>query len=143
TTTVTGVQVLAAQPGIFTYVGPNGKLYGAVIRGVDGSYVTPSNLARRGETYFLVATGLGQTTPQASTNAAGTGQTVNNQVIVGIQNVGMPVVSVQYVAVGVYYVGFQIPIDATQGVDQNLAIGEVVGGQTVYDNQGALLPGVQ
>jgi hypothetical protein len=143
TTTVTGVPVAAAQPGIFTYVGPNGKSYGAVIRGIDGSYVTPSSLARRGETYYLVATGLGQTTPPASTNAAGAGQTVSNQVIVGLNNAGVPVISATYVAVGVYYVAFQIPINAAQGVDQNLAIGEVVGGQTVYDNQGALLPGVQ
>ncbi|MBV9401150.1 MAG: hypothetical protein JO062_24445 [Bryobacterales bacterium] len=143
TTTVTGVQVFAAQPGIFTYAGPNGKLYGAVIRGVDGSYVTPSNLARRGETYYLVATGLGQTTPTASTNAAGAGQTISNTLIVGVNNAGVPVTSAQYVAVGVYYIGFQIPLDAPQGVDQNLAIGEVVGLQTVYDNQGALLPGVQ
>jgi uncharacterized protein (TIGR03437 family) len=143
TTTVTGVQVFSAHPGIFTSAGPNGKTYGAVIRGVDGSYVTPSNLARRGETYYLVATGLGQTTPPAATNGTGAGQTVPNTVIVGVNNAGMPVISAQYVAIGVYYVGFQIPLNATQGVDQNLALGEVVGGQTVYDNQGALLAGVQ
>jgi len=143
TTTVTGVQVFSVQPGIFTYAGPNGKTYGQVIRGVDGSYVTPSNLVRRGETYYMVATGLGPTTPPTGTNNAGAGQTVANTVVVGLNNAGMPVVSVQYVAIGVYYVGFQIPIDAQQGNDQPLALAEIVGGQTIYDNQGALIPGVQ
>jgi uncharacterized protein (TIGR03437 family) len=143
TTTVTGVQV-ATQPGIFSYAGPNNKSYGQVIRGLDGSYVSPSNLARRGETYYMVATGLGQTTPPALTNAAGAGQSIpTSQVVVGLNNAGVPVISVQYVAIGVYYVGFQIPLNAQQGNDQNLALGAIVGGQTIYDNQSALIPGVQ
>ena len=144
TTNITGVQVFAAEPGIFTYAGPNSKLYGAVIRGLDGSYVTPSNLARRGETYFLVATGLGQTTPPAVTNATGAGQMIPiSQVVLGVNNAGVAVLSAQYVAIGVYYVGFQLPSDAPTGVDQPLALGVIVGNTTVLDGQGALLPGVQ
>ena len=75
-TTITGIQVLAVQPGIINYAGPNGKPYGFVIRALDGSYVTPSAFAHRGETYYLVVTGLGQTTPPITTNAAGTGSQV-------------------------------------------------------------------
>jgi uncharacterized protein (TIGR03437 family) len=143
TTTVSGVQVLAGQPGILTYAGPNGRAYGAVISGVDGSYVTSSNPVRRGQTYYLVATGLGQTTPPAVTNAAGTGQSIpTSALVIGVNNSGVPVLSAQYVSIGIYYVGFQIPASAsTASTDVPLALVQVVGGQNVYDGQGAFLPG--
>jgi uncharacterized protein (TIGR03437 family) len=145
-TTVTGVPVLQAQPGIFTYAGPNGKLYGAVIRALDGTYVTPSSLAHRGETYYVVATGLGQVTPPTSTNAAGTGsQTVAAPVVVGINNAGVPTNPAQYVqgSIGVYIVGFQIPQSATTGTDQPLALAIVLNGQNIFGNQVVYIPGVQ
>jgi uncharacterized protein (TIGR03437 family) len=146
TTTVQGVPVLQAQPGIFTYAGPNGKLYGAVIRALDGTYVTPSSLAHRGETYYVVATGLGQVTPATSTNAAGIGgQTVAAPVVVGINNAGVPTNPAQYVqgSIGVYIVGFQIPQAATTGTDQPLALAIVVNGNNVFGNQVVYVPGVQ
>lgn len=143
-TTVSGVPVSAAQPGIFTYAGPGNKVYGAVIRAENGSYVTPSNPARRGETLYLVVTGLGQTTPPAITNAVGIGnQNVNVPVIVGVNNQGVPVLSAQYLVgqVGAYIVGFQIPTTAATGPDQPLAIAAVVNGQAVFGNP-VLLPAV-
>lgn len=113
---------------------------------MDGSYVTPSNLAHRGETYFLVATGLGQTTPPTTTNSAGiAGENVAAQVIVGVNNAGVPVTSAQYLAgsIGVYIVGFQIPATAPTGTNQPLAIGALLStGQVVYGNP-VFLPGVQ
>ena len=78
TTIVNNVPVTQAQPGIFTYTGSNNKVYGAVIREIDGTYVTSANPARQGEKVYVVATGLGQTTPALITNSAGTGsQNVN------------------------------------------------------------------
>ena len=125
TTTVSGVQVSAAQPGIFTSTGPNGTLLGTVIR-PDGSYVSPSNFAQRGETDYLVATGLGLPTPMPKTGSTGNGQTIPlNQVLVGVNNNGMPVISVQYVpgAIGVYYIGFQLSSSALQpGPNQSLQL---------------------
>lgn len=147
-TTITGVPVAPAQPGIFTYAGPNNIQYGAVIRALDGSYVTPSNLAHRGETYYLVATGLGQTTPAIVTNSTTiTTETVNAQIIVGVNNAGVPVVSAQYLAgsIGVYIVGFQIPADAATGTNIPLAIAAIPNTgtpQVIYGNP-VYLPGVQ
>jgi uncharacterized protein (TIGR03437 family) len=145
TTTVTGIQVFTAQPGMFTWLGPNNKPYGSVISAKDGSYVTPSNLARRGEMYYMVATGLGQVTPPTLTDAAGIGnQNVNLPVIIGVDNAGVPVISAQYLpgSIGEYVVEFQIPMDAPTGTDQPLAIAVTLNGQTVFGNP-AYLPGVQ
>jgi uncharacterized protein (TIGR03437 family) len=141
TTVVPSIQVLATQPGIINYAGPNNTPYGFVIRALDGSYVTPSNPAHRGEVYYMVLTGLGETTPPITTNAAGTGTQVIplNQVIVGVNNVGVPATLAEYAQgqIGVYVIGFTIPLTAPTGTNQPLAV-EVNGqfGNSVY------LPGV-
>ena len=84
--------VFAAQPGIFTYAGPNNLPYGAVISAANGSYVTPSNLAQRGQTYYIILTGLGQTNPPLTTNSAGiAGENVVPTLIVGVNNSGVAV----------------------------------------------------
>jgi uncharacterized protein (TIGR03437 family) len=143
-TTVNGVVVFPIQPGIFTYPGPNSKLYGAVIRESDGSYVTPSSLAHRGEKYYMVVTGLGQTTPAAITNAAGTGaQAVNVPIVVGVKDLGVPVLSVRYLEryIGAYLIEFQIPVDAPLGTDQALAVAAFVNGNYIFGNS-VFLPGV-
>ena len=142
--TITGVPVLVSQPGIFTYAGPNGKPYGAVIRALDGSYVTPSSLANRGETYYIVVTGLGQTTPAASTDNAGNGQVVNAEVVAGVNNAGVGTGSATYAAglIGVYLVPFQIPLTANTGVDLPLSVA-TINGQTVTYSNSVFLPGVK
>jgi uncharacterized protein (TIGR03437 family) len=140
-TTVSGVTIFAAQPGIFNYQGANGKPYAAVIDASNGTYVTAQNPAVRGGTYYVVVTGLGLVTPATSTNSAGIpGQDVVLQVIVGLNNTGVPVLSqpAPYYGVnsiGVYYVGFTIPIDAAAGPDQPLAVAVNVNGQLVFGNQ--------
>ncbi|MCU1336220.1 MAG: hypothetical protein JWO19_1801 [Bryobacterales bacterium] len=145
-TTVTGVPVFAVQPGIFTYAGPNNKPYGAVIRALDGSYVTPSNPARRGERYYMVATGLGQGTPTIITNSAGTGsQNVNLPIVVGVSDRGVPVLSARYLvgSIGAYLVEFQIPADAPTGTDQSLALAALTNnGTTFVFGNPVFLPGV-
>jgi uncharacterized protein (TIGR03437 family) len=154
-TTTTSVTVSAAQPGIFTFAGPNNTTYGYVLD-TNNNAIGPSNLAKPGRTYFLVATGLGQTTPAAVTNEGGNGsQTIPiSQVIVGVNNAGMQVVSVTYVAIGVYYVEFQLPAAtctennqpqpcAPTGTNLPLSLGEIVNGQTVYDGEYSYLAGIQ
>jgi uncharacterized protein (TIGR03437 family) len=133
-TTVTNVPVFAAQPGIFTYVASDTKTYAVVIRAADGSYVGPTNFARRGETYYMLVTGLDETSPTVATGDAGTGtENVIFPTIVSVNNSGVPVVSSQYWegGVGVYIVGFQIPLNAPTGPAQNIAIGVTVNGSTV------------
>jgi uncharacterized protein (TIGR03437 family) len=141
TVNVAGIQVYATAPGIFITTGANGKKYGTVIRGVDGSILSPTNLARRGETYYMVVTNLGETNPPVATNAVGNGvQGIPlTQVVVGVNNAGVPVVSALYISPGVYYIGFQIPSNTPTGSDLPLAL--AVNG--VFDGQNLLLPGVQ
>jgi len=142
--TVNGVQILASQPGVFTYPGPNGIAYGAVIRALDGTYVTPSSLANRGETYYIVVTGLGQTTPLASTDNPGNGQQVNAEVIAGVNNAGVGTGIPTYAAglIGVYLVPFQIPLTAPTGLNQPLSVG-TINGQSVTFSNPSFLPGVK
>jgi uncharacterized protein (TIGR03437 family) len=136
TTTVPGVTILQAQPGIFYSVGANGTAYGAVIDS-NGNYVTATNPAKRGGNYYLVATGLGQVTPATATDSLGiNGQNVNFSVIVGVSNLGVPVFEQVYEpgAVGIYIIGFTIPLTNPAGVDQPLALAVVVNGQTIFGN---------
>ncbi len=142
TSTVTGVQILAVQPGIFAYGATSSSTgkpiaYGDLISGDDGSYVSATNPAKRGHTYYLIATGLGQVTPAASTNSVGiNGQAVAAQVIVGVDNLGVPVTTAYYQPgeIGVYVVGFTIPLTNPTGTDQPLALGLTVNGQLTFAN---------
>lgn len=124
-TTVQGVQILPVKPGIFEFVDPGlGRRYAVVTR-PDGSLVSSANPARRGEIVRVYVTGLGQTTPATGTNRVGVeGQTVATQLLVGLNNSGVRVVSAETVegSVGVYTVAFEVPGDTQTGFDRPLAI---------------------
>jgi uncharacterized protein (TIGR03437 family) len=154
TTTINGVKVFAGQPGIFSYKWSDNKNYGAVVRVKDGSYITPSNLAVTGEDYLMFVTGLGQTTPATATNSAGVGQSVALQVVVGVDDGGVPQQQARYVPglIGVYSVQFTLPkrdgvpagatILSRQGTQTiNFALAVVVNGQVIFGNP-LLLPGM-
>jgi uncharacterized protein (TIGR03437 family) len=139
TTTVPGVSILQAQPGIFYSIGSNGTDYGELIDS-NGNYVTATNPAKRGQNYYLIATGLGQTSPATATDRVGVnGESVALQVIVGVSNSGVPVFEQIYQpgAVGIYVIGFTIPttLQTTNGgIDQPLALGVIANGQTIFSN---------
>jgi len=143
TTTVNNVQVFTAQPGIQLLTG-YAKAYGVVISQRDGTFVSPVNFLRRGETYSLIVTGLGQTSPTLGTNLTGNGQSLIVPVIVGVNNVGVQVGSVQALAgqVGLYSVQFTVPINAATGPDQVLAVAAIVNGQPFFASS-VYLAGVQ
>jgi uncharacterized protein (TIGR03437 family) len=136
TTTVTGVTILQAQPGIFNSIGSNGNAYGEVIDS-NGNYVTATNPAIRGQNYYMIATGLGQVTPATTTDAVGVnGQNVALSVIVGVSGNGVPVFEAAYApgAIGLYVIGFTIPLTNPAGTDQPLALAVILNGQTVFGN---------
>jgi uncharacterized protein (TIGR03437 family) len=150
--TIAGVTVYPAQPGIFTYAGPNGTFFGWVISATDGSYLSPSNLAHAGQTYFLVATGLGQTAPTITTDAEGTGTQIipTANVVLAINNNPVTVLTAQYVqnAIGEYIVEFTIPVTLNNGspfptgTNLPITLGITASGQTIYDTSPVALPGI-
>jgi uncharacterized protein (TIGR03437 family) len=141
---VSGVTILQAQPGIFYYVGSNGTAYGQVIDST-GNYVTSLNPAKRGGNYYLVATGLGLVTPATATDRVGVnGQNVVLPVIVGVSNLGVPVFEQIYQPgeIGVYVIGFTIPLTNPAGVDQQLTLGVTLpNGQAILNT--VFIPSVQ
>jgi uncharacterized protein (TIGR03437 family) len=105
-------------PGVFTNTYGNVTI--AVAVRSDGSYVSPTNPAQRGETIYVFATGLGQTSPPAATNTQGAGQLVTGNVVTGLNNKGVPHTTVDYAPglVGVYIVGVQVPLTTLPGPGQ-------------------------
>jgi uncharacterized protein (TIGR03437 family) len=120
-TTVSNVPLTAAQPGVFEFTATNGRRYAAVLR-PDGSYVTPDNPARTGETLKLITTGLGLVNPASGTNRVGIGgQLVPLNIILGLNGAGVRVINGEYsqLGVGLYAISFEVPasgqIDAGAG----------------------------
>ena len=98
----------------------------------DGSYVSPSNPAHRGETLIVFLTGLGQTSPVLKTNDSGIpNQNVLANIAVGFNNAGAPFISAQTLVgmVGVYSVSVTVPANTAAGPSQPF-------GFIVYDASG-------
>jgi uncharacterized protein (TIGR03437 family) len=139
---VDNVQVFRAAPGVFETPAVTGqRSYAAVIR-PDGSYVTPTNPARRGEIVQAAVTGLGPTTAPAFTNKVGLGnQTATTPLVVGVNDQGVRIVSATYATgmIGVYWLAFEIPLDATPGVFRNFAVAaESPTGELVFGNSSTI-----
>lgn len=125
---IPNVTVSTYAPGIFTdgTLAANGTNY-ALAEAVrpDGSYVSASNPALRGENITFYATGLGQTVPNASTGVLGLpGEIVGGALYAGVNNQGDAVVSAIYQpnALGVYAVTIQIPATTVPGPAQPLGL---------------------
>lgn len=131
------VTMAAFSPGIYENVDSQGRRY-AIITRADGSYVTPDNPIGRGETARVYLTGLGRTNSPAFTNGlGGVGQRVTANVIVGINDSGVPTISAEYAQnlIGVYVVTFQVPADTTPGLTRNFGVGvDAGGGNTIFAN---------
>jgi uncharacterized protein (TIGR03437 family) len=140
-TTITNVAVQPYAPGIFETT-VFGAKQAVAVHAADGSYVTPSSPARRGENIIVYVTGLGQTSPPTGTNRAGTGgQNVLAPIVAGINGGGVPVVSSQLVPglIAVYSITMTIPADAPSGlINVNVIAYDAV--NNPYFAQGSLLP---
>ena len=135
------VTVLPASPGLFT-TQVSSTTSVPVLERPDGSFVSPTNPGRRGETLIAYVTGLGPTTPAIATNSLpvpGSNDTVQGTVIVGL-NVGGSVsgespisASLTQDIVGVYLVAFQVPSSAASPSNVGFSIGLLPqGSSTVY-----------
>ena len=115
----------------------------AVAQRPDGSFVSPTNTAVRGEVITFYVTGLGQTTPATATGDSGIpGQQVAAPLIVGINNGGVPVISATYVQglVGVYAVSVQIPASTATGNAQPFGLIVTDAQSNQYWMQAAFIP---
>jgi uncharacterized protein (TIGR03437 family) len=138
------IPVLPAAPGIFETLGSDGVRRAVAVR-PDGSIVTLSNPARRGETIRIYITGAGPVLPALVSGSLPTPgvpstPTAPNQVVVGLNNSGVGGVMVQAAAelIGVYEVTFQVPNDPTLvGTNNILAVGVTAeGNPTQYQQPG-------
>ena len=125
------VNLLPASPGVFEtstmLTLPNGSPspMGIFLR-PDGTFVTPANPARKGDTIIAYVTGLGTGDTSVGTNALPLPTAIsmaNNTLVIGIANQGIPLISAQLSPdlVGVYLVSFQVP--TTEAVGQSGVFG--------------------
>ncbi len=117
------VPVKPLAPGVFTSIYA-GKTYAVAVR-PDGSQVSPTNPAQRGEDLQLYVTGLGQATPTIATGAAGVpDQTMVSPLIVGLDNGGVRLIGSVYGPglIGISIVTIQVPANAKTGPYQPVGI---------------------
>jgi uncharacterized protein (TIGR03437 family) len=149
-TATVNVPVLAASPGIFQTIMSDGVSRAVAVR-PDGSWVSLSNPARRGELVRAYATGLGVTSPSVGTNATaipGTDALVQGTLIMGVTNTagqgeGVRVSNARVAPdlIGVFEIPFQVPSDAATGNNVSFSIGVIpVGSSTPIYSATAKLP---
>jgi uncharacterized protein (TIGR03437 family) len=131
------IPILPASPGLFE-TQLSSTVTVPVLERPDGSFLSTSNPARRGETIIAYVTGLGATTPSVATNSLpvpGSKVTPQGTVIVGINGNGANLISATLSPdiVGVYQVTFQVPSTVTSGTNASFSIGLLpMGSGTVY-----------
>ena len=140
-TSVSGVQVLAVQPGLFEY-SANGTTTAVAFR-PDGTVVSAANPAHYGETVRFIVTGLGAVTPPTGTNSLGVpGQQVMASLIAGLANSGVTVTGAEYLtgSIGLYDVSFVVPAGTPTGY-QPLALAAIgADGVTLTFGNGSQIP---
>ncbi|SPE34398.1 Ig domain protein, group 1 domain protein (fragment) [Candidatus Sulfopaludibacter sp. SbA3] len=144
----TTVSVLPYSPGVFQTttiiaLSSGGNYPMGIFVRPDGSFVSQTNAARKGEVITAFVTGLGAATPSVGNNALPLPtaiSTANANPVVGVANQGVPVISAQLSPnlVGVYQVSFQIPSSIPSGT-QVFSVGVPSGGQTYY-SLGSAIP---
>jgi len=144
--TLSNVVVSTFAPGTFTNgtLDANGQTYPlALAIRPDGSYVSATNPAQRGENITFFATGLGQTVPAASTGVpAVPGQIVGSALFAGVNNQGSAVISAvaQPGSIGVYAITIQISTSTVPGPAQPLSLFMVDTTGTGYNAPPAFIP---
>jgi uncharacterized protein (TIGR03437 family) len=118
--TTVNVIVRSAGPGIFQTTEADGSIQAIILR-PDGSLMdSETNPVRPGEQVAMFVTGIGPTSPPVATNSLpppGISPNATGQVIVGLDNAGVPVISSRLTPdlVGVAEVTFQVPASTSTG----------------------------
>lgn len=135
-TVITGVRVVALQPGIFETTDGQGRRYAVAQKVSDNTFITPENPGRWGDVIKVLITGGGQTTPRANTGVPGVAdQRMMVEPIVGLNDSGVRLVRAVYQQgnIGVYEIHLEIPDGTPTG--SNRPIGVILpapGGGFVY-----------
>jgi uncharacterized protein (TIGR03437 family) len=140
-TATISVPVKPFAPGIFTSI-YSGKTYAVAVR-PDGSQVSPTNPAQRGENIQLYVTGLGQATPAIATGAVGVAdQVMVAPLVVGLNNGGVPLISAVYGPglIGIYVVTLQVPADTQTGPYQPIGLIAYDSTNNAYFAQSTYIP---
>jgi uncharacterized protein (TIGR03437 family) len=146
-TTNLTLNIMAASPGVYLTPMSDGVLRAVLVR-PDGSFVSLTNPARRGETEVAYVTGLGPTSPMVGTSSVpppNSSANVQGTVIAGMSGEGVPVVYARLSEdlPGVYVVAFEIPADITPGNDVTFSVGVVPTGGSAAINSNAVKVPVQ
>jgi quinohemoprotein ethanol dehydrogenase len=130
TQTVT-VSVVKKQPGIFTTGGTGSGQ--AIVQNADGTLNSSSNLAAKGSTISILATGTGQNTPilPDGTFATGDSNRPRLRITVLIGGIGAEVINARVplgLFAGLVQVDVRIPVGAPSGpqVSLELGVGDVL-----------------
>ena len=111
------VTILPVSPGLFEALGPDGRRRVVALR-PNGTVVTPSNPAGRGENIRVYMTGLGAVNapvPTGTFSSATTDSVVTSNLVAGINNNGVTIVQAIYARnlIGVYELTVTVPTDTT------------------------------
>ncbi len=101
----------------------------------DGSFVSPTNPAHRGETLIAYVTGMGATTPAIATNslpAPGSSPAIQGTIIVGMNGGGVPLMAATLSPdlVGVETVSFMVPATTPSGKTSTFSVGIIPPGSS-------------
>ncbi len=145
TTTIQNVQVVPASPAIAEWVQSDGRRRAVATR-PDGSYVSISNPARKGEKISTYVFGLGQgVTPDGGrigTNQLGSpGATTAFAITVGLNNEGVnnvDPIQLSTSILGAYVITFEVPATAPSGPNTVFSISASVADRPVFSNGSAI-----
>jgi uncharacterized protein (TIGR03437 family) len=138
------IPVWPASPGLFLTQFNSTTQIPVLVR-PDGSFVSPTNPAHRGETLIAYLTGMGPNTPALATNALpapGSSPTFQGTIIIGMNGGGVPMVAatVSPDLIGVETVSFVVPT-ATQSGNSTFSVGVIPSGSsTAYYSTLGLFP---
>jgi uncharacterized protein (TIGR03437 family) len=141
-TTVANIPVRPLMPGILEEVFEGTRKTAIAVR-PDGSVITESNRAQKGEEVRMYVIGMGQTSPVTTTNRVGDpDQKIALPVIVGLETGKAAQVVEAKLAenlIGIYEIVFVVPQDAPSGAYVLVACAiETTPGNWAWSNESAI-----